>query len=756
MATFGTCVLASLGQLSPYNSELTTLADAAIVESAAGNVGFPLTASTQLVDYTFYRPFGKFYRNDVSTSSGTLKLTVGDVTFTQTSSYAPGTNQATFVTAMVKTSTIWYDQQRFEVRYVVRDSFGSSVVSTSNMQAQILLQAGALSSTTTCTSFTSSTGVGACYYNSLSLDSWFSLTQSINATATVRITYSGTQTALSSAMPFTLAQRVNLTYTSTFGMSVDINQSPLFAGENVVATIYAYTQPYDLNTWGLDFNYNNAVLKFVSVALVSTTYFNSPTVNSGTAGLVSMVTSVKDGQTVRGSQVSLVTVTLQVRTTVAAGTYASAVSVRVRDMVNSGGFGYVNNLAATVNDYRGSGFSSGTIVVRDLITMGIYAYASVNEVVNLVILNPSLGAQDLGLVVKRIDNLVQSTDTTVTSSAVCTHANPSGSQSLTLSTNCVTRVDATNFIGSANVTIVIQYGTFSSSFSFRIWAPLSARVVFVNTTESTVTLDLNRSSKVTLQQLYRTDCNPVYQQVKFSVLSDLGGIDLQTMSPIDVTANVQVIPASRTNSIVTIQGNVVRGAGVGVENLVLNGSTVTNVVNGTVTVQSGHVNVSTLDVSLVTAAIFQKTIGSTVTTVSSNVTAQAVLAHMLNYEGASGQVFVYANFADGSRMEVTKQSGLSVISLATADLNVTGGSNSGWAAQIPTGASSKCGYMVRADWNTCADIDLNLIQELLSSSQGLVTSMIGAGFTSSVQLAITDLQIVPCEFQLRFSFLFFF
>jgi hypothetical protein len=516
-------------------------------------------------------------------------------------------------------------------------------------------------------------------------------------------------------------------------MTLDIKKSPFFEGDSFTLSISADTEPYDLSLWGLDITYDSTVLQYSSTTLTNTA-FDSPTVFAATIGTVSMVTSVKSGQTVQSSSVALVNVLFTLKTGLV-GTYTNVISCTIRDMVNTGGLGYVQDTAALVNDYRGSGFTFGNIVVLAQQTIGMYAYSILNELVNLLPLNPALSTQTLSIVVKGVDNKYGTSDSTVTSSSSCALASSGDSSVLTMQ-GCNARLTSSHTEGAASVNVNVAWQSFQAFVSFRIWFPQSASIVFVDDGG-------NQRNNVTLKRIYGTECSPVYTQSAFAVLASIGGRQLATVSNIDVTDFI--VAASNATSILTVSGQKILGHQAGVAKLYLSGSSLTQTAtNATVTVDDEYATVGNLDVVMVTGVSFQQSMTSSVASTSSASTPQVILQQVLTKEGDSGQVFVYANFDDGSRMEVTRQTGLNVSSLVSADLSISGGVSSGWTSAVAVGATSKCGLLLSASWKTCDTVTIADIAARLANASALRDAITGAGINAT-QVNYTETVLSQCE-----------
>jgi hypothetical protein len=375
----------------------------------------------------------------------------------------------------------------------------------------------------------------------------------------------------------------------------------------------------------------------------------------------------------------------------------------------------------------------------------------------------------------------------VTSSSTCQLATSSQSSVLSLSSSssssggsCTALINGTHTSGSSSVGVNVLYDVFSTAVRFRVWYPISVRVsVNPSTTGGG---DKNAfNSSITLRQISRTECSPLRQSAKYAVMATIGGSGLSFTGEIDVTSFVNVISTTvsgltvsssssilsldTTNAILTAVNN-------GTEVLTVNGisSTVTVSANATVIVEpEGYANVQDLDVVLVTSGAFQLNAPSSVSEPSSNLTsasfdASVRLSHVLTQEGHSGNVVVYANFEDGSRMEVSRRSGVSVTSLATNELSVNGNISSGWFGVVNTGAVSRCGYLIHAEWQTCEDIDARFIEaHLYRSIPDLKAALqdVGVGVTevnittTTATIRTVSLNPHPPPHLPRFSFVSF-
>jgi hypothetical protein len=674
--------------------------------TSARGLGLASGTGSRIAVGQWSQGFGAFVSG---ASSGTIAASIEGVSFVSSGSYSAASSRATQVSMLVKTPVMYADDQRFQARVQLRDSTGRPVIDQTNLAVRILVSgvligSGQSVSTTVGCSFTdSAAGLLLCSSSSLGVSSWFSTLSDQPLTATAQVVYASTVTVQSTSSVLTLNQTVASVSLSSEGMLISLNRSPLFGGETLVATVTADTGSFDLSTWGLNINYDSSVLQYASLTLDNTAGFDSPVVNSDTLGVVSMVASAKNGVTVSGNGVSLVTVRFTVVSSIAAGTYVGVTGGTVRDMVNRGGFKYVSNSAGVISDLRGGAQLQGLFIKRDAASVGLYAVARTAETINYAAINRNNGDTTVTMEVYAVKSQFGSSDTTVTSSASCSLAAPTDSEVLTVSSCSTALLSSSHVRGSAGVNIIATLNGQQASLTLRVWFPSAISVI----------VDDNDLGVLAPSGSGQCASN-LFQSSQVWALCDLSAGSSLQVSGVDVTSLVQWTSISSGGSVSISGGSgsstnraFIQGVQVGSVRVTIGSSSSAVTVTGAdITISSSVVNVIGLDVIVVSgvtlSGVPQQVSADQSQTSAASFTAQATATQQLSGEGASGSVFVYANTADGKRISIGTNSGVTVTSNHLSNLVVQQDSSTQrWTASVAVGAESDCGQLLNATWIMC-------------------------------------------------------
>jgi hypothetical protein len=172
---------------------------------------------------------------------------------------------------------------------------------------------------------------------------------------------------------------------------------------------------------------------------------------------------------VTGSTIEVATLKFKVQSGATAAVHTSALSFTVTQMVNQYSIAFLSGTAGRVNDERGGVQTSGQLTVAALGYAGVFAYAPLNELVNLAPLTGADVSTDV-LAVAVYDHAGQAN--ALTSSGVsCSLADPPVG-SFVLS-GCTVYAGADHINGTSGTIIGVNLGDLSANFTLRVWAPHS-------------------------------------------------------------------------------------------------------------------------------------------------------------------------------------------------------------------------------------------------------------------------------------------
>lgn len=182
------CLLADQDLLSEDHSELTLDAQVEIRQSSANDVGFGVS-STNLDGITLSRDFGGFVRALSDVDSGSIQVVVGDFVLAESQVYTSANNQpADSITALLKTSTLYIDNQDIDVRYSLRDARGRSAVLRSGLTVRNKLTIGSDVIAVSCSAPNARKGTGNCRSSGI-LASHFSADQDVTVSGELQVFY---------------------------------------------------------------------------------------------------------------------------------------------------------------------------------------------------------------------------------------------------------------------------------------------------------------------------------------------------------------------------------------------------------------------------------------------------------------------------------------------------------------------------------------------------------------------------------------
>jgi hypothetical protein len=572
--------------------------------------------------------------------------------------------------------------------------------------------------------------------------SWFSGSGTW-ATVQVSLSYSSALVATSNAEQVYLEFEPMHDAVSSAGMHATTPFHPLLPGESFTAVVYAYTGVQVLTIWDMIFTYDSAVLEYSSTA-TSSLYTSAVVTHAAAAGTVSMSTSGKKSGTADASLTSasgglsagvqLVTLTFKTKSTLAAGTYSNAFSWAITSMTNKGNVAFVTNGVASdgstapvqVNDARGGAQSSFELNVYEVTYVGLFAYSTLNVLVNTAPLTNADLSQTLAAVAVR--NVAGYSDV---AKAASTLSCKSSNEAVATTASCVVLLSADATAGASNLTVVVSWvsESLSTNAFFVVWFPEALSLVVKDNVLGIILPDRSEYSSLGLargqpadsvlaawKSNTRSDACVRYQRSAYTVMATFtapgGALPLNDAVPgaelskyngtyqVDVTALVTLASSdAAVASVATDTAEVigVAGGNATISFVVPAQDHVGIAVQGPVRVEVGGSNFQEV-VKLVVVLVTDGSWSSYDTALDGATAPTLALEHLLEHEGESAQVLAYVYFNDGSWEDVSTEVNLT----STHDyVDVAKEKGVVGTATVAVGALVYCWPVVKTVWAPC-------------------------------------------------------
>lgn len=228
-----------------------------------------------------YRRSFTFFVTDPAGATGSVHASVQGQSYLPASAYSVAAQPASSVVAVLRTAVVYADRSALHAAYLLRDSEGRSLVSSSG-RAVLMTATGPLGTLTSAACTHAANGVGDC---SLTVsDGWFSSAGASQVSVEVHVFYSSVLAASGAAGNATLAASPMHTAVATPGLLAALPHSPRFRTDQFIVPITAHTNPgggFALKAWSLRLAWNTSTLALVSFSTSS--LYASPTTNQDDA-----------------------------------------------------------------------------------------------------------------------------------------------------------------------------------------------------------------------------------------------------------------------------------------------------------------------------------------------------------------------------------------------------------------------------------------------------------------------------------------
>lgn len=676
--------------------------------------GYPLASAAAAARYgeanEYTRPFTLSGAVPGSSGNVEVRLGKGASVLGTGAGFVVARHEVKRVDAVVKTPTLYVDQDSVQVGYQLRDADGrTNVFQGDGLSVRVRItayyDADVDTQTSECGAPDPRSGIGTCTHAVGAAQ--FRHSAAITATATVLVFYSGER-----LVAFTPIHHLVLTQVpgssdvdeETSGMTAALPLHPLRQGETFTLHIKGTAAAQSLVVWGVRVGFDPDYLEYVSTSTGSA--FQAAIVNAATPGTVVLSSGghamgAKPEDTT-GAGIDVCAVTLRVKSGVLGGT--AAVEAVVLDMVNYESVSFVTNAAVPLRDRRGGGNAAGRVDVVDSTTVaGVFAFPpGSGEVWNTA---PLTG--------KDVDTRVSATcvpqwgaDYDCSEEATCVLEDRAAhSQILSpfASGGCVVRARSTFVEGSPRVDLRLSHGRHNASVAFAVRTAESA---VITVTDATLNLIDGMQSAACAGARYQRS----HVSVAATFMGPPGPSALSRVSDVDVTELVELEIVSDENESVchieSVSGGTQRhvvGTAPGRAALRLKGSVgLAGNATAEVVVTDNVTKVEALYVSAVTGVTVVGLDAPTIAVAQTDqIAPSTVLLQELSAEGDRADVFGVVLFDDGWTEDVSSE--LDLVSIEPSSIGVRESvfGDASHSLEVLVGANSLCGPALAGTWTRC-------------------------------------------------------
>ena len=609
-------------------------------------------------------------------SVGQLTVELGG-RFYSSVSYATTAQPVASIYALLKTFHLYVGDPTAQVSYQVRDAVGRAQVSTNALSITLsatntISKAAHLSA---CGLPVVSSGLGLC---DISIPtSWFSTANDVSVNLVVSVTSGSIVLAQSDVMLLTLHRVAAFSALTSAGMVAVLPQKTYFPGGSFDVVVTANTLEQALSTWQITVSFDSQLVSLTATATASN-YVD--VVLAESLGQIKMSTSgLAPGvsyASVTGPNVATVSLTFKVNDNANAGLHSSSLSLFVDQMVNAYSIAFATAVVGQVNSIAGS-LSTGSLMVSALEAVGILAYSSQNELINTAPLTGSLVSSAIKVVI--VYNRAGQSLLDVSSTSVCVSSNTS----ILDVGNCTVSVSRYHTLGSSSVSVEVKHLTFTVSLPFRVWFPTSVTVTAV---------DSNLGEILTGSEV-RDGCRS-YQTTKLLAYGTFGGAGLRTES---AYISSLVMFTSSDVSVASVAGVLLRGLSVGHTTVSISAAATVHIIPSVVSVTNAVVHVERLSVIVLSSTSAQAIAAAGI---YDSITVIFSAQLHLSAEGNTADVVVYANFDDGTYLDVSDHA---AVSSSNRFIGVSRDAQNLPRITVLPGATSLCDRVIVASWGVCGN-----------------------------------------------------
>lgn len=483
-----------------------------------------------------------------------------------------------------------------------------------------------------------------------------------------------------------------------------VSARPLHTGETFTLTLTAVNPlPQALTGWTVPVRYDTLKLQLVNVT--GSALWRAPlTISTNVVGNNMLCTITATGQAGgqaveayrTSSSIQLAVLHFAVHTAVP-GTYPGVIAVAAGTVLSPSWL----SPQAVFYDHRGGPQLSGSINVAPTSTVGLWVWADSGDVFNTAPLSGQRVTTQLNAAYVRS----WGTPAAVPAAPTCTVSGSADTISgvATLdSTKCVVNVDAVNTAAAKHLAFTLGYGGIFATAVISVWQP-SRVVVQAEDPVLNSVLPLNAAPP-------SAGCTDSYQSSRLRAWVDWsngGDAATDALASSDITALVSF--ASNDSSVALVFGATVKGISPGKASVGL-ARPIAGLQNAVITVSSTPTCVVSLQPLATTGITFN---GPALAPAPDGTAALSwSAAQDLTWENVTARVLTYAQFSDGTSMDISEHAALGLVVPAGAAAGALPFGLSVDAAGWPTvtvnasvsgdGAVSSCGAYLTAAWQVCS------------------------------------------------------
>jgi hypothetical protein len=414
------------------------------------------------------------------------------------------------------------------------------------------------------------------------------------------------------------------------------------------------------------------VLQYLQDSFTTSSYFSGGIVNADTPGVI--IISVVQISSSAPQRVSLGSFGMRVRENIIVpGVKTNVLSVFVLELVDDATNVFFSNELAVMRDRLDGSQTTGELEVKIAEAVGVVAYALKPEIVNTAAFGEA-GLLSTPVHVVEVMNFPRATGERLALNPLCFVAANEAANVLECSPACVVSIRGTHTDGSRAVTVQASAGSGNQHIvdvPIRVWVPLSVQLSIVDADGKDKGAVLKTIAGASRSA---ADCTSRrFQSAELIAVATFGGKDLSSVTRVDVTCSSHFVSSSPgVIAIDTGSGTTVTGVQAGAARITVGRWPSTSF--QIQALQDASVTIVRLLPVVITGSSWTEYFTS-VAGGTPRETASALLrpTQELTAEGQSATVLVYAEFSDGSVVDVSggKEIVVSVPSTYAGSLGVS-------------------------------------------------------------------------------------
>lgn len=606
--------------------------------------------------------------------------------------FTTGKDRAASISAILRTTTIYFDDSEVSVHYIVRDAVGRSKVLLTSLAVTMSITVSTCSQTVACNIPDATTGVGDCTADGSSLGDCFVSTQ--DTVGGLVLSLNNGQTTSSTTLSIILARKTIYNSMTAAGMVTTLPMSPRYTGQTITSSAFVHTGGYALSAFSMTYTFNTNLMQFSS--FTKDPKFNNPATNVQSGRVTIAVTGIAAGTSisaVTGTRVAVGSAVFTVLTSASSTTFQDALVLYVESLVNANAFGFLSNTGGTVESLMNASSSAGSVQIVDREVRGIYAYLANAELFNTAVISGS--SVTTTTTIKAVYNYPRGTssDVTIPSTPTCTLSADAATVAVVAASGTTCTITTNQLHTTGDSQIMLSISAYSGSFlasdvPLRVWFPVSIAL----------SVDNDALKPISGSQVNANTDSRRYQSTGVRLSASFGGAGLTSMVAVDVSCMATF--ASSNSNIASVNGATATGLGPGNTTISVTSGRVSQTAQVTVLGSSNEVSVVEFRGVVVTGASWSSGPSSFMgASGEQTFDASVTLLQNFNSEGISGLVFFYAKYSDGTYEEISYSDGLRVATNSAYQGYLTISQSGGlYSATVAQGASTVSGFLLEGTW----------------------------------------------------------